>query len=141
MWEPYKKGFKAYLQLERSLSDHSVEAYLSDLGKLTAYLQSEGQLKNPSEIILEDLQKFIQWIAQLGMTPASQARIISGIRTFYKYCLIEDITSVDPTTLLEAPKLIRRRQAGNAGADHDDVAPLVAVERRRLDGRMFVHPA
>ena len=107
MWEPYKKGFKAYLQLERSLSDHSVEAYLSDLGKLTAYLQSEGQLKNPSEIILEDLQKFIQWIAQLGMTPASQARIISGIRTFYKYCLIEDITSVDPTTLLEAPKLKR----------------------------------
>jgi integrase/recombinase XerD len=107
VWEPYKKGFKAYLQLERSLSGNSIEAYLSDIEKLTAYLQAQGELKNPSEIKLPDLQKFVQWIAELGMTPASQARIISGIRTFYKYCLLEDISSVDPTTLLEAPKLKR----------------------------------
>ncbi len=107
MWEPYKKGFKAYLQLERSLSENSVEAYLNDLEKLTTYLQAEGQLKSPSEVKLADLQKFVQWIASLGMTATSQARIISGIRTFYKYCLIEDISTVDPTTLLEAPKLKR----------------------------------
>ncbi len=107
MWEPYKKGFKAYLQLERSLSGNSIEAYLDDIEKLTAYLQSKDDLKNPSEIKLPDLQKFVQWIAELGMTPTSQARIISGIRTFYKYCLLEDISSVDPTTLLEAPKLKR----------------------------------
>lgn len=107
MWEPYKKGFKAYLQLERSLSGNSIEAYLGDIEKLTTYLQAQGDLKNPSEIRLPDLQKFVQWIAELGMTPASQARIISGIRTFYRYCLLEDISSVDPTTLLEAPKLKR----------------------------------
>ena len=107
MWEPYKKGFKAYLQLERSLSGNSIEAYLGDIEKLTAYLQSKDDLKNPSEIKLPDLQKFVQWVAELGMTPTSQARIISGIRTFYKYCLLEDISSVDPTTLLEAPKLKR----------------------------------
>jgi integrase/recombinase XerD len=107
VWEPYKKGFKAYLQLERSLSGNSIEAYLDDIEKLTAYLQSKDDLKNPSEIKLPDLQKFIQWVAELGMTPTSQARIISGIRTFYKYCLLEDISSVDPTTLLEAPKLKR----------------------------------
>jgi integrase/recombinase XerD len=107
VWEPYKKGFKAYLQLERSLSENSIEAYLSDIEKLTSYLQSAGELKNPSELQLPDLQKFVQWVAQLGMTPSSQARIISGIRTFYKYCLLEDISSVDPTTLLEAPKLKR----------------------------------
>lgn len=107
MWEPYKKGFKAYLQLERSLSGNSIEAYLNDIEKLTSYLQIKGDLKNPSEIRLPDLQKFVQWITELGMTPASQARIISGIRTFYKYCLLEDISSVDPTTLLEAPKLKR----------------------------------
>jgi integrase/recombinase XerD len=107
VWEPYKKGFKAYLQLERSLSGNSIEAYLGDIEKLTAYLQSKDDLKNPSEIKLPDLQKFVQWIAELGMTPTSQARIISGIRTFYKYCLLEDISSVDPTTLLEAPKLKR----------------------------------
>jgi integrase/recombinase XerD len=107
VWEPYKKGFKAYLQLERSLSVNSIEAYLNDIEKLTNYLQSSNDLKNPSDVKLTDLQKFVQWVAELGMTASSQARIISGIRTFYKYCLLEDISSVDPTTLLEAPKLKR----------------------------------
>jgi integrase/recombinase XerD len=107
MWEPYKKGFKAYLQLERSLSDNSISAYLNDMEKLTTFLLARGLQKNPSELDLKDLQQFIQWIAELGMTPASQARIISGIRTFYKYCLLEDIVPRDPTALLEAPKLMR----------------------------------
>ncbi len=107
MWEPYKKGFRAYLQLERSLSEHSITAYLTDLEKLTAFLQASGLKKNPAQIELKDLQKFVQWVAELGMTASSQARIISGIRTFYKYCLMEDITKTDPTTLLEAPKLKR----------------------------------
>lgn len=107
MWEPYKKGFKAYLQLERSLAHNSIEAYLADLDKLTAYLQEQGLSKSPSQIDLKDLQGFIRWVAELGMTQSSQARIISGLRTFYRYCLLEDITTVDPTTLLEAPKLKR----------------------------------
>jgi integrase/recombinase XerD len=107
MWEPYKKGFKAYLQLERSLAGNSIEAYLGDIEKLTSFLIATGQKKNPSEVSLADLQKFIKWVAELNMTPSSQARIISGIRTFYKYCLLEDITTVDPTALLEAPKLKR----------------------------------
>ena len=107
MWEPYKKGFKAYLQLERSLSPNSIEAYLTDVEKLTAFLQAAGQLKNPSEVDLSDLRKFVQWVSELGMTPSSQARIISGIRTFYRYCQLEDISTVDPTTLLDAPKLKR----------------------------------
>jgi len=107
MWEPYKKGFKAYLQLERSLSENSIEAYLNDVEKLTYYLQSNGHLKAPSELDLKILQGFIKWIAELGMTQTSQSRIISGIRTFYKYCLLEDLSTTDPTTLLEAPKLKR----------------------------------
>ena len=107
MWEPYKKGFKAYLQLERSLSGNSVEAYIRDIEKLTDYLQHSGILKNPSELKLTDLQHFIKWISELGMSPTSQARIISGIKSFYKYCLIEQISKNDPTTLLETPKLKR----------------------------------
>ena len=107
MWEPYKKGFKAYLQLERSLAGNSIEAYLSDIEKLTAFLLLNNIKKNPAEIELGDLQQFIKWIAELGMTQSSQARIISGIRTFYKYCLLEDICTIDPTALLEAPKLKR----------------------------------
>ncbi len=107
MWEPYKKGFKAYLQLEKSLSDNSVQAYLRDIELLTGYLQESSSLKNPADIKLKDLQQFIKWIAELGMTASSQARIISGIRAFYKYCLLEEISKTDPTVLLEAPKLKR----------------------------------
>ncbi len=107
MWDTYKKGFKAYLQLEKSLSDNSVQAYLRDIDKFTQYLQEASSLKAPSEIELKQLQAFIKWIAELGMTPSSQARIISGIKAFYKYCLLENISQKDPTTLLEAPKLKR----------------------------------
>jgi integrase/recombinase XerD len=103
----YKKGFKAYLQLERSLSENSVEAYLTDLEKLTAFLELQGLSLSPSQLQLEHLQAFIRWVAELGMTASSQARIISGLRTFFRYCLLEDISTTDPTTLLEAPRLKR----------------------------------
>ena len=104
MWEPYKKGFKAYLQLEKSLSDNSVQAYGRDIELLTQFLQEKKNLKNPDELTLKDLQRFIKWITELGMIASSQARIISGLRAFYKYCLLEHISKTDPTTLLEAPK-------------------------------------
>ncbi len=107
MWDVYKKGYKAYLQLEKSLSENSVEAYLRDLDKLTQYLQEASAFKSPSEISLDNLQQFIKWIAELGMTASSQARIISGIKSFYKYCLLENISTTDPAVLLEAPKLKR----------------------------------
>jgi len=107
MWETYKKGYKAYLQLEKSLADNSVEAYMRDIDKLTQFLQQGDQLKKPGDTAAEDLRQFIRWINKLGMTAASQARIISGIRSFYKYCSIENIVSSDPSLLLDAPKLKR----------------------------------
>ena len=108
MWEAYKKGYKAWLRLEKSLSDNTVEAYLHDVEKLTDYLQISNTLKSPSEIELKDLQQFVKWVSESGMTATSQARIISGIRGFYKFCLIEQITKTDPSTLLEAPKTRRK---------------------------------
>ena len=104
MWDSYKKHFKAYLQLEKSLSDNSTEAYLHDIDKLTDYLRDHGETKSPGDISLQDLQQFVQWVAQLGMMSTSQARIISGIRAFYKYCMLEDIVAEDPSLLLQAPK-------------------------------------
>jgi integrase/recombinase XerD len=108
VWEPYKKGYKAWLQLEKSLSDHSVEAYLHDVEKLTEYLQSANALHTPSELSLNELQQFVKWIGELGMTPTSQARIISGIRSFFKYCLVEQLINTDPSVLLEAPRNRRK---------------------------------
>ena len=107
MWEPYKKGFKAWLQLEKSLSDNSVDAYLTDIDKLTQYLLSTNQPKAPNEIQLTDLQQFLYRLVELGMTAGSQSRIISGIRSFYKYCITENISTTNPTELLEMPKLKR----------------------------------
>ena len=104
MWEPYKKGFKAWLQLEKSLAANSVEAYLRDIDKLTDYLQAAKKMITPQELQLKDLEKFVQWISELGMTVASQSRIISGLRSFYTYCLMEQIVTVNPTALLETPK-------------------------------------
>lgn len=104
MWEPYKKGFKAWLQLEKSLADNSVEAYLRDIDKLTDFLQATKKMATPGELKLQDLEKFVQWIAELGMTVASQSRIISGLRSFYSYCTMEQIAVENPTILLEAPK-------------------------------------
>jgi integrase/recombinase XerD len=106
MWDAYKKGYKAWLQLEKSLADNSVEAYLHDIDKLTTFLLTQ-EIKSPDKVTLKDLELFVKWVAELGMTASSQARIISGLRSFYKYCLLEQITSTDPTVLLEAPKLKR----------------------------------
>lgn len=107
-WAPYKKGFKAFLQLEKSLSAHSVEAYLRDIDKLTNYLESNEEDLSPADISLQHLQSFIQCIGEMDMAPTSQARIISGIKSFFKYCLLEQICTVNPTTLLPSPKTRRK---------------------------------
>lgn len=104
MWEPYKKGFKAWLQLEKSLADNSVEAYLRDIDKLTDYLQATNKMVTPQDLELKDLEKFVQFISELGMTVSSQSRIISGLRSFYHYCIIEQVVTANPTALLETPK-------------------------------------
>jgi integrase/recombinase XerD len=107
MWDAYKKGFKAFLRLEKSLSQNSIDAYLRDIEKLTQYMEIKGERRQPGELALEDLQAFVKWIAELGMSDRSQARIISGLRAFYAYCALEEISQQDPTELLDAPRLRR----------------------------------
>jgi integrase/recombinase XerD len=108
MWASYKKGYLYWLQLERSLSENSVVAYLADLEKFISFLQINYEIISPSEITLKHLQEFLKTINELGLLPGSQARIISGLKSFFKYCLIEEIVTIDPTSLLEAPKLTRK---------------------------------
>ncbi len=105
MWDIYKKGFLIHLQLEKSLASNTIEAYGLDLTKLMQFIAIKGIKGGPDAIRLKDLQEYIKWIAELGMNERSQSRIISGIKSFYRYCIQEDITKQDPTELLSAPKL------------------------------------
>ncbi len=107
-WDTYTKGFTAYLRLERSLSVNSIEAYTRDVLKLTQFLDYRSYQLSPEEITIDHLEEFIAWINKLGMTAYTQARVISGIKAFYKYLLMEDLVDVAPTDLLEAPKLSRK---------------------------------
>lgn len=107
-WSAYIKGFEAYLLLERSLSSHSIEAYKYDVDKLHQFVAATKLDKQPGQLTLNDLENFIFYINKIGIGAYTQARILSGIRAFYKYLLMEDIIDNDPTELLEGPKLKRK---------------------------------
>jgi integrase/recombinase XerD len=107
-WRSTIKGFQAYLKLERSLSENSIEAYSRDIEKLYQYADIQVNKPNPESVTLSDLRQFIVWASELGMIPSSQARILSGIKSFYKYLLMEDLITSDPSELLESPKIQRK---------------------------------
>jgi integrase/recombinase XerD len=107
-WQSYTRGYKAFLQLEKSLSANSVDAYIHDVDKLTQYLEVAGISLTPEKITLQHLQQFLRWIAELGMTSSTQSRLISGLKGFYKYLLIENLIKTDPTEMLESPKIVRK---------------------------------
>lgn len=107
VWDAYLKGFKAYLQLERSLSDNTVEAYQHDVALLGQYLATDHKGLSVEDIRLKHLQQFLVHINGLELSAGTQARVISGIKSFYRYLLLEEVVKTDPTELLEAPKLKR----------------------------------
>ena len=108
IWSSYIKGFKSYLQLEKSLSANSIEAYLNDVGKFAAYEEKNLGRDKPGDISLEDLQGFIRQINEIGLSARSQARMISGIKAFFKYLYLERLVSSSPAELLAAPSLGRK---------------------------------
>ncbi len=104
----YLKGFKNYLQLERSLSSNSIEAYLSDVKKFISFLEYKGLSTESSDINLSHLREFLLWASEIGMNARSQARIVSGLRAFFKYLLIENVIKINPAESLETPKTGRK---------------------------------
>ncbi|PIQ22107.1 MAG: tyrosine recombinase XerD [Cytophagales bacterium CG18_big_fil_WC_8_21_14_2_50_42_9] len=107
-WSVCIKQFEEYLQLEKSLSGNSVEAYLRDIRKLKQFLELKGNKATPQEVNSAQIQEFLAWVNELGMTPHSQARTLSGIRAFFKFLIMEDLLPADPTETIEAPKLDRK---------------------------------
>lgn len=107
-WKSSILGFRSYLLLERSLSENSIEAYLNDVNKLVQFLDIQGIVKSPLQIAHRDIELFIRYIHELGLGDRTQSRILSGIRAFYKYLLVENLVDNDPTNLFEGPKLRRK---------------------------------
>ena len=108
IWQNYINGFKGYLKLEKSLAKNSIEAYCHDIEKFVQYLEINQKSLSPEKVTLNDLKEFIHWINDLGLLAKSQARLISGIKAFYKYLILEDIIKQNPAELLESPKVGRK---------------------------------
>ncbi|QZE12927.1 site-specific tyrosine recombinase XerD [Halosquirtibacter laminarini] len=107
-WDQCKKGYETYLRLEKSLSQNSVSAYMNDINKLTTFLTSEYKNITPKEVKLEHLRAFVEWMSSNNVSPRTQARTISGTKSFFKFLLMENVIEADPTTLLESPKIGRK---------------------------------
>ena len=131
-FQSYLKGFSAYLKLERSLSKHSIDAYLNDVDKLIQfYLATEKEL-NLNSITLKNLREFITWLNEIGMQSNTQARVISGLKAFFTYLMQEEIIEEDPTALLEAPKLTRKLPDT---LSIEDINKLIsAIDASRVEG-------
>jgi len=108
MWQSYINSFRNYLKLERSLAENSVEAYLHDAEKLYQFILLTDPALTPMQVSEKQLTNFLKYLGELGLTANSQARILSGLKSFFKYLLFEDLIQHDPTQLLEAPKLGRK---------------------------------
>ncbi|MEQ9299777.1 MAG: site-specific tyrosine recombinase XerD [Cyclobacteriaceae bacterium] len=108
MWEMYIGQFKNYMKLERSLSENTVAAYLHDIRLLAQFLQLKKIDKSPLKIESIDLHDFIEYVAELGLSAHTQARVISGLKSFYKYLLFEGEITRDPMELIDTPKLGRK---------------------------------
>ncbi|HPT31346.1 MAG TPA: site-specific tyrosine recombinase XerD, partial [Prolixibacteraceae bacterium] len=94
--------------LEKSLSQNSVSAYVNDINKLIHFLDLEYSKVSPEKVKLSHLKGFVEWLNKKGVSPRTQARTISGIKSFFKYLLIEEKIQNDPTSLLESPKIGRK---------------------------------
>ena len=107
-WNLYITQFKNYLKLERALATNSIDAYTRDVTKLMEFLDMSKKIHDPLQVKPIDLLDFIKFIHELGLSPYSQARIVSGIKGFYKYLSYEKFISTDPSELLELPRLGRK---------------------------------
>ena len=132
IWDAHRKGFRNYLFAEKGLSDNSINAYLHDIDLLTNYLQSTDQMQEVGDVTLKTLQAFLKWLAEFGISENSQARIISGLRAFFNYAVQEGLCKLNPTDLLEAPKL--KRKFPEVLAYEEIEAMLAEIDLSKSDG-------
>jgi len=131
-WSRYTTSYKAFLKIEKSLSGNSVLAYISDLDKLIAFFEIRGVDLKPEEVTYKQLKEFLVWAGELGMSPRSQSRMVSGIKSFFKYLLIDEKISVDPAELLESPKPGRKLPVVLSISEIDSI--IAAIDLSKTEG-------
>ena len=107
-WHSLTAGFKAYLTLEKGLSSNSIAAYLRDIAKLENYSENYLKSKNPANVTPEEIEGFIATLSEMGMSPYSVSRIVSGLKAFYKYLIIENLIKISPLTFIKGPRITRK---------------------------------
>jgi integrase/recombinase XerD len=128
-WQDYISEYISYLKLEKSLSENSIAAYKRDISMLLAFLEFKKLNIPPAEVELIHLRQFISWVNELGMSARTQARVISGIKSFYKFLLIDEKTDKDPTALLEAPKIGRKLPEVLSVKEIDDLINAIDLSK------------
>jgi integrase/recombinase XerD len=104
-WDSTISGFLAFLTLEKGLSPHSIEAYGRDVKRLALYMSRDLGVRSPASVSANELQKFLHLLNETEISRRSQARIMSGIRSYFQYLIMEDILKADPTELVDSPKM------------------------------------
>jgi len=104
VWQSYTKGYTSFLRLEKSLSQNSIDAYVADVAKLISFSQNFDPPLKPTDISAHEIRQFLRWLNELHLSPLSQSRIISGLKSFYSYLILENIVQNDPLELIEIPR-------------------------------------
>ncbi len=131
-WKTLIRQFRDYLKVERSLSGNSVEAYEHDVVKFMQYLELTEPALSPLQVKGKHIQQFLEYITELGMSAYSQARILSGIKSFFRFLLIEEIREEDPSALIDSPRL--GRKLPDTLAFHEIEQILLAIDLSTPEG-------
>lgn len=107
IWQEAILEYKSYLKIERSLSANSIDAYIHDVKLFKQFIEINSNI-SPLSVEYKNIKDFLEWIHKMSLSPRSQARIVSGIKSFYKYLLFEEKIEKDPAALIETPKIGRK---------------------------------
>lgn len=135
-YQSYIKGFQIWLTLEKSLLPNSVEAYLRDINRFFSFLENQNFKGDIGDIHLNHLQDFVAVLVEMELSSNSQARILSGIRSFFTYAMMEDLISIDPSELLEMPKLGRKLPDVLSPQQIEDI--LRVIDKSKTEGQRNV---
>ena len=129
IWSEYLKEYESFLRLEKSLSENTVDAYIKDLVKFIEYLENNSFSRSPKDITQNIIRDFIDYINEEGMSERSQARVLSGIKSFFKYLLIQDELDVDPSSLIETPKIGRKLPVTLSVEEIDELISAINLDK------------